>query len=52
MLTFLQILDQTNKICVFEDQCPCPPCDPVPNNCTHVITPSNDRCNCPFCAGI
>ena len=49
MLTFLQIFDQTNNRCVCEDQCPCPPCDPIPSNCTHVI---NDRCSCPFCAGI
>ena len=52
MLTFLQILDQTNKQCVCEDQCPCQLCDPVASNCTNKTTISKHRCSCPFCAGI
>ena len=48
----LQVLDETSKKCVYPDECPCPSCDPISQNCSNIINSSDDKCSCPICAGI
>ena len=42
-----------NNQCVMSSECPCPACDPLPNNCTNIVPPSDEeRCGCPQCRGL
>ena len=41
-----------NNTCVIPDDCPCPDCDPLPDNCSVITTPSPDeQCGCDTCEG-
>ena len=45
-------LDTLNNTCVIPDGCPCPDCDPLPDNCSVIIPPSLDeQCGCDTCEG-
>ena len=46
----VQVLDKVNNKCVQPSECPCPACDPLPENCTDIVQPpSSERCGCPKC---
>ena len=39
-------------MCVSPDECLCPDCEPLPENCSNIIvSSSNDSCSCPTCGG-
>ena len=41
-----------NNECVVESQCPCPMCEPLPENCTNIEGPSEtENCSCAKCRG-
>ena len=46
------MLDESTNTCVYPEDCPCPPCDPLPANCSKIVTLSNQTCNCSVCRGI
>ncbi len=46
----LQLLDEDNNRCVPVEDCPCPACDPVSDDCSSIVV-SNSSCSCPVCAG-
>ena len=38
--------------CVYPDECPCPFCEPISQNCSNIIKFSDDKCSCPIYAAI
>lgn len=37
--------------CVSSDDCLCPDCEELPENCSNIIRSNNDNCSCPICRG-